>query len=364
MARTMTVTVSPRDGNGKNENKQGQRVHFINIVEGQNVATTTPKQLLYKEAAAEEAIALFDYVSYPFFEKDPNVVDSWGGTPTISHGDVKQYGYAAIRQSNDMIVSIYRQEIGIDAYGKEVELSNPVPVTTGLTQFHVKDYNVTNNRWYKYMIYPYSKDAVLYSREATVKTKWWGWSITELHPVDGEMKRFTCTSSDVWVFDLNVETGDQTQNIVVSEQQTLGTYPRFAIARQNYISGNVSCLLGQMLPANYVINKQTERLENEGGYREQLPFSASISSNDRVDMLKAWRKVVHSGNPKLLKDRKGQSFLIVINESSNKPQDSIQNQPDVISFTWTEIGSADGIRVIDTSVRGGAITNDTSDANS
>ena len=86
--------------------------------------------------------------------------------------------------------------------------------------------------------------------------------------------------------------------------------------------------------------------QEQGGYVERLPFCERLTSNESIDMLNAWRKVCHSGNPKLLKDNKGQKFLVQIISSSNTPSLSTgQVIPDKIDFSWVEIGSADNIVV-------------------
>lgn len=87
--------------------------------------------------------------------------------------------------------------------------------------------------------------------------------------------------------------------------------------------------------------------ETEGGYTERLPFSERLTSNQKVDMLEAWRQICFSGNPKLLKDSKGQKFLVQITQSSNTPSpDSRNRSPDRIDFSWVEIGSTKNITVI------------------
>ena len=91
---------------------------------------------------------------------------------------------------------------------------------------------------------------------------------------------------------------------------------------------------------------QLERAKVRGGYTERLPFSSRLSSNQQIDMLEAWRKVCYSGNPKLLKDNKGQKFLIQIVSASNTPSlDNEGRMPETINFSWVEIGSAKNITV-------------------
>ena len=64
-------------------------------------------------------------------------------------------------------------------------------------------------------------------------------------------------------------------------------------------------------------------------------------------MLLAWRRLVRSNNPKLLKDREGQSFLVTITNSGNTPMDNIKRQPNTLSFSWVQIGTTDGLQIVD-----------------
>lgn len=269
-----------------------------------------------------------------------------------------QKGMAPVRSTGDEYnVSIFKTEVqDKNSVLEDVTAQSPVAINTN--KFHVRDYNVTNDRFYRYYIYPVlnneegGQTAVQVS-QGTIQTSWTCWSITELHPVAGDSLSYTVSPSDVWLFKYNVTTGEQTQNISRSEQKTLGRFPRYAQTRQNYITGTVTCLLGsEMLPMSWV-DKQNYKgdtiLTREGGYQEVLPFTSKLSSNDKVDMLNAWRDVVHSPNPKLLKDRKGQSFIVTLTSSTNQPQDNVRYQPDTINFGWTQIGTLDNVQILDNS---------------
>lgn len=94
-------------------------------------------------------------------------------------------------------------------------------------------------------------------------------------------------------------------------------------------------------------NHFIQRGVDEGGYVEKLPFSERLTSNQKIDMLEAWRKICYSGNPKLLKDNKGQKFLVQITSASNTPSlDTQGRMPEKINFSWVEIGSTKNISVI------------------
>ena len=62
-----------------------------------------------------------------------------------------------------------------------------------------------------------------------------------------------------------------------------------------------------------------------------------LSTNEKVEMLNKWKEFVSSKNPKLLKDIKGQSWIVQIISSSNMVSNFYLNQPDTISFKWKQI---------------------------
>ena len=304
-----------------------QTVNFINLynfseLEGENLSNRieTPDEFI-KDLGNDKQALLIDY---------PN--NSATGTAKLSEIS----GYSQIFK---------KEVIGDVKYTNKGEVDFDHLDTTPLelaaqdvTVFDLQDYNISNNRTYVYVLYPYDgssdneNSGVIQKKQLLIKTNWSGWSITELHPTNNQ-SIYTASPKDVWIFNCNVSTGEQTQNINRNEQQTLGQFSRFAQGPTNYVTGNVSCLLGRDV---------TWR-----GYNETHPNldSDDKTSNSRVDMLRAWRAMVKSSNPKLLKDRAGQKFLVTLTSSTNAPNDAVRIQPNTISFSWTQIGSADNIQV-------------------
>lgn len=276
-------------------------------------------------------------------------------------------------------VSVYKKEIWYDREaGKSMEEPVWTPVALNESSNIIRDFNIGNNRYYKYVFRLVENKAgggVEYQSGIIVpiKTNWQGWSITELHETD-DPKVFTASPKDVWKFKYNISNGAQTQNVVKTQQDTLSRYPIFSHGVKNAVSGSVTCLLGrEMINADYT-NKEwvyeqdwTEingSFKNLGGYRERLGraqnfcgtnpdyLSASVlgfrnlTSNEAVDMLDKWRDVCYSGNPKLLKDQKGQTFIIQITDPSNTTNESWEKMPEEISFSWIEIADAKDCRII------------------
>lgn len=342
MGKSMRIKVSkPNKDMPEFTSFVGQKVGFINVLNDNGQAAGTPvskpEKVLYDAEDIDSVICLIDY--YPW--------STANRTYTI------EQGYAPSRSSSiDSASSVFKQEI--DDNGNA--LTRFYPVDTEIVNFKFRDFNISNNRRYRYVLYPFdmSGDATSSSIEKAVTetpiiTNWQGWSITELHPVSGNAKKFTASADDVWVFNLNVDTGEQSQNISRQEQQTLGQFNRYSQGKLNYISGTVNCLLGSdVLPASYII--KNGKTINEGGYQEIRKTDKNPTSNERVDMLLAWRKLVMSSNPKLLKDRAGQSFLVTISNSTNKPMDAVYRQPNTISFTWTQIGTTEDVEIVGSSI--------------
>lgn len=312
-----------------------QEFGFINVIgKYEQGGGEAVKKIEYNsdKETLKSAVALVNYVA----ATDPIAIAVNQGLGVLNAGDKNQS------------LDIFKQEI--DAEGNPLTVLEPV--AKELQNYRFKDYNISNHRRYQYFIYLSQKDPVkvgqnqvIYKTSFTVSTNWQEWSITELHPVDGTMKSFTASPEDVWLFNLNISTGEQSQNITRNEVQTLGVYPRISQGKANYIKGNVSCLLGKDVISLGEALKNGFDVEH-GGYIEMRKYIDSITSNQRVDMLKAWRKLVMSSNPKLLKDREGQSFLVTISNSTNKPMDNVKFQPNTISFSWTQIGTLDGVTIV------------------
>lgn len=293
---------------------------------------------------------------------------------------------------NIYYVSVYKKEIWYDrntGNSHEEPLWTPVSINTNYPI--IRDYNVKNNRTYKYVFRPVLRNIDGASVEDisgkiyVVKTKWQGWSITELHPTNDSLV-FTASPMDVWKFKYNISSGQQTQNVSKTQQDTLARFPVFSHGPKNAIGGNVSCLLGREITnANYTeyhyeykYNEFSQKwewtaerggVENLGGYRETLNrngnscnksasyVSASdlgfpeLTSNEAVDMLDAWRNVCYSGNPKLLKDEKGQSFIIQIFNPNNTTNEMWNGRPEEISFDWVQIDDPKKYRIVQETTR-------------
>lgn len=303
-----------------------------------------------------------------------------------SLGKVSQYGQGVSNASllNYESVSVYRREIWYDRFGNVAGAEKKwKQITPFITGSRLIDYTVLNNRNYEYVIRlsKYGKSGAAETLKGIYfshKTNWLGWSITELHPTD-DPNTFSASPVDVWRFKYNISTGAQTQNTSKTQQDTLSKFPKFSHGLKNAISGNVECLLGRdVLNADYtntIWKYSADKLiwemdpygptRNLGGYVESLDrrsdgcgkYPASyqsaesigftgLTSNQSLDMLDKWREVCYSGNPKLLKDEKGQGFIVQIFDTSNTTNITWDRMPETISFQWVQIADIKDVNVI------------------
>lgn len=297
----------------------------------------------------------------------------------------RQYGIMTVPRDDYVnAVAIYKKEIWYKQEGTTivpVEEKNYTLVTNQSDNGIIKDFNIANNRYYKYLyrfVYSGSGENDLSLTEGLkeiiipIKVKWNGWSLTELHEQEDESGNvyYTASLKDVWKFKNNIQPGDLSQQISKTAQETLAKFPRFVHGPKDVISSNITCLLGRdVLPADirnidYLYQKEKDKdgnnvwgwkgttygRYNAGGYKEELwpdVYYADATSNKSVDMLEKWREFCYSGNPKLLKDNKGQKFIVQVHDTSSRIEDNWNGRPITISFSWTQINSADNVVIIE-----------------
>ena len=66
-----------------------------------------------------------------------------------------------------------------------------------------------------------------------------------------------------------------------------------------------------------------------------------MSTNEKAYMVGEWRKFVATGTPKLLRDIKGQSWIVQIMDNTTTTNEVTATLPDTVSFSWKQIASAD-----------------------
>ena len=69
-------------------------------------------------------------------------------------------------------------------------------------------------------------------------------------------------------------------------------------------------------------------------------------------LLTKWREFINSSQLKLLKDRKGNRYIVQTMSSTNTTKDATVEQMNVISFGWTEVKSVENVTMTESSGEG------------
>lgn len=277
-------------------------------------------------------------------------------------------------------VSIYRQNPG-QTYWNFI-------CTLEQGKIHFYDYNIVNDEYYHYLaaIQRQTSDGPqyeLYENKVNGqqdgppvfhRARWKTWSITNIRKsetIPNTYEQF----GYVWNLDCNIESEDVTQNTSVTSWDTLGRFPKISVGKKNYDSMTFTGLLGNVMEytkitevqTNDLISKTEYKLEKKYGYTERFADNANLDKEakegdklqyynltkypspdytefasvryaNEMEKLLAWKEFVNDGNLKLLKDLKGNSWIVMITEN---PQFNIDNRPfcapTTISFNWQEV---------------------------
>lgn len=146
---------------------------------------------------------------------------------------------------------------------------------------------------------------------------------------DLEKERYIVTG-DIWLLEGNIESNSITQKTSVTSWETLGQYNQISIGKKNFDSGTFSCLLGEV--AEYI----QENGKTKYGYTEKINRQSKFSNENEKEI--AWKNFIINNNLKLLKDIKGNKWIIQILQDStrNETYNSI-GKVTFISFSWEEV---------------------------
>lgn len=204
-------------------------------------------------------------------------------------------------------------------YRKENSLLYKYVATTESLTTKVIDYNVGNNTTYSYVVFPKVDGLIgdpLTSDE--IKTCWWNWALLGVLKVED----FVCyiDVENIWLFDLNLTSETLTQNIQKQVINNLTRFEKISVGEQDYLSGGIKALLGQF--------------KNE-------------EFNDTSELEEKLKDFVSSDCVKILKDRKGNIFLVEIVSSSIEIDDKLIEQIASVSLQFVEVGDISCFSVIE-----------------
>lgn len=226
-----------------------------------------------------------------------NIYDSYGITNTAS-------GYT---------FSVYRENktVNNDTLEFVAKLSDGF--------LSVIDHNVQNNREYIYHVYKedenYTSSDVLSNN---VSTCWWDWTITGFYLDDDGVYRVDPTN--IWRFSLNIESGDISETMSKTVYDNLTKFPKVSSGKMDYNQGSLTCIAGNIQNDAY---------------------------SEIIGIIRQWNFFCSGSELKLLKDRKGNRWIVDITSTSTKIADESVEQYTTISFNWIELMDADYISIIE-----------------
>ena len=187
----------------------------------------------------------------------------------------------------------------------------------------VIDFNIGNKATYKYYITPVieadGKEVTGQTIETDeFNTEWCSWSVIGLKTIENDV--YEIDDNNIWIFHLNLEPGDYKPVYSKTFTQGMGRFPEGFSGETNYIKGSLSCYIGEV--------------DKFGDY-----------CNDDVVKNKKWAEFCNNDEMKLLRDVKGNVFLVDIEDTSMKVENYVNGMPTKISFNFIQIGDAEHVCV-------------------
>lgn len=179
------------------------------------------------------------------------------------------------------------------------------------------DYGIKNNSKYKYYIFKENQtdNTSSYANESDMVCSCWGnYVLYDLigKTIENNVPIYMIDENNIWQFDLQMQNSGMAQTLNKTTYNTFGKYARTNRSNNNYASGSLSCLFGEA--NNFVYYEDADKLEK-------------------------WAEFINNGNMKLLKDIKGNAWIIDIIESNVKPDDNFLEIPSTLTFSWVQLNS-------------------------
>lgn len=224
-----------------------------------------------------------------------------GGAGTVSTGNVLNW-------------LVYRQ----DGDNQSLNYIGSVPAT----QSNLIDYGVLNNSQYKYVVYGETDNTLTIPmvQKDIQETSWWNWSLVGLTETEKENQFFGDTNN-IWLFDSNLTSNSLEQNVDKTTINNFTQFPKVSSGKMNYLTTGITALLSN-------VDRAT------GKY------------SDSVDLYNKFNEFIADGSLKLLRDRKGNGWIVSTDKVTSNYNDVTSEQMITISFTVTQLDSLDGNSII------------------
>lgn len=190
-----------------------------------------------------------------------------------------------------------------------------------VAQTTLVDYNVLNNSEYQYIIFGETSEYLTAPITSNlVSTSWWDWSLVGMLPSD-TADLYYADSNNIWLFDTNLTSDPMVQNLAIYVVDNFTQYPKISQGQKNYISGGIDCLI-----SNYDMKTNTY--------------------TDTVTMQETFKAFINNGNLKLLRDRKGNGYVVQTTANEVSYIDNSDEQITKVKISYTQVGDCLNYRVV------------------
>lgn len=249
---------------------------------------------------------------------------------------INQYTYAPVWDGNTLLLATFSNSLGA---GNILSLTDNVVAwqiykkrqqdTTlsfvariPATQYRLSDFNVLNNTEYQYTIFAETENYISAPLEQIGYTNisWWNWSLVGLEESDTD-GLYYADGDNIWLFDTMLTSNGFDQNIDKYIMENFTQFPKISSGKKNYLSSSITAFLS---------NVNTR----EGGYK------------DTVEQYNKFVDFIAQPTPKLLRDRKGNGWIVSTTGNSMQYIDESSEQITRVSFEFVQLNDVATVNVI------------------
>lgn len=190
------------------------------------------------------------------------------------------------------------------------------------SQYKLVDFNVLNNTEYQYTIFAETETTISapFEQVGYINTHWWNWSLVGLQESE-TTDLYYADSENIWLFDTELNSSSLDQNISKYVMDNFTRYPSVSSGLKNYMTGSITAYLSN-------VDIQAGKYE------------------DTVAQYNAFVEFIAQPTPKLLRDRKGNGWIVSTTDANAQYIDESPQQITRVSFGFTQLNDVGNVNII------------------
>ena len=189
------------------------------------------------------------------------------------------------------------------------------------SQYAIYDFNAVNNAEYQYILFAETAEYISapLQQDGYTVTSWWNWSLAKLTKSETDDKIYYADSKNVWLFDTELQSNALQQNLDKATIENFTQFPKISTGKKNYLTGSISAFLSNPHNARY---------------------------EDTIEQYNAFIDFIADENPKLLKDRKGNGWIVDTTSNQMQYNDVTAEQITTVNFDFVQLDDLDDLNII------------------